>query len=510
MAKKILVLSDVGESIFSRNLGVLYPGRVTVVDFTKQVPSLEGYDFVVTHILKGSSVHSLDFPSLMEFARRGGQVICSLFEYACYHRFEFRKTYFPGPQCPGIRIRVANDVTRGFSVGDVLPWYGQVSHGIENSPNQFWQRQIMGLTDSDNLTVLATSTVNGGAVIIEEKVGRGRIVAMDIRSLPEPFFDSIGSVNKYLFIGNIVGGSVRYGRYYPRKLTYDEFVETARELSRRHPRVRFNDEGEVSGGYRMFSLSVGKEGAPAFLFTGCVHGWEWEAPYGLLRLVEVLGEDPSVEGLPADGYFVKVFPIANPYGYEHNVRQNANGADLNRNFPCGWEKYESFEDVSMAWDFDYKGPRPASEPETQILMRAFEERRYVATVDFHTAHLAWEVAFPCDAGLVRAINDEVKGRLKDRFICHQHGTRWDEYVQVNLDKVIEMKEEMPTLVSYSATRGTGAPILVELSGNRSGTHAIVRETEVVVQICLGVMKSALSFTSARHADPPEFKGKGSS
>jgi len=40
-------------------------------------------------------------------------------------------------------------------------------------------------------------------------------------------------------------------------------------------------------------------------------------------------------------------------------------------------------------------------------------------------------------------------------------------------------------------RGTGAPILVELSGNRSGTHAIVRETEVVVQICLGVIKGAL-------------------
>ncbi|RKY58597.1 MAG: hypothetical protein DRP94_05845, partial [Candidatus Latescibacterota bacterium] len=183
---KILVLSDVGEDIFGRNLAVLYPGRVTVVDFTREVPSLEGYDFVVTHLVKGSNVHRLDFPSLREFARRGGQVICSLFEYAHHRGLEFRKTYLPGPQRPGIRIEVVNDVTRGFSVGDVLPWYGQVSHGIENSPNQFWQRQIIGLTDSDELTVLATSTVNGGAVILEERVGEGRIVAMDIRSLSEP------------------------------------------------------------------------------------------------------------------------------------------------------------------------------------------------------------------------------------------------------------------------------------------------------------------------------------
>jgi len=488
---KILVLSDVGEDIFGRNLAVLYPGRVTVVDFTREVPSLEGYDFVVTHLVKGSNVHRLDFPSLREFARRGGQVICSLFEYAHHRGLEFRKTYLPGPQRPGIRIEVVNDVTRGFSVGDVLPWYGQVSHGIENSPNQFWQRQIIGLTDSDELTVLATSTVNGGAVILEERVGEGRIVAMDIRSLSEPFFDSIGSVNKYLFIGNIIGGSVRYGRYYPRKLTYDEFVDTARRLSRRCPHVRFDEEGEASGGYRMFSLTIGDEGKPAFLFTGCIHGWEWEAPYGLLRLAEVLGENPCVEGLPAGGYFVKIFPITNPYGYDHNVRQNANGVDLNRNFPCGWEGYESFEDVPTAWDFDHKGPNPASEPETQVLMRAFEGRRYVATVDFHTAHFAWEVVHPCDEELARRIHTEVKRRLKDRFICHQHGTRWDEYVQVNLDRVIEEKDERPTLVSYSAMRGTGAPILVELSGNRSGTHAIVRETEVVVQICLGVIKGAL-------------------
>ena len=239
----------------------------------------------------------------------------------------------------------------------------------------------------------------------------------------------------------------------------------------------------------MFSLTIGDEGEPAFLFTGCIHGWEWEAAYGLLRLAEVLGESPCVEGLPAGGYFVKIFPITNPYGYDHNVRQNANGVDLNRSFPCGWEGYDSFEDMPMAWDFDYKGERPASEPETQVLMRAFDERRYIATVDFHTAHFAWEVAYPCDEELVRRIHADVKRRLKDRFICHQHGTKRDEYVQVNLDRVIE--EERPTLVSYSAMRSTGAPILVELSGNRSGTHAIVRETEVVVQICLGVIKGGL-------------------
>ena len=47
--------------------------------------------------------------------------------------------------------------------------------------------------------------------------------------------------------------------------------------------------------------------------------------------------------------------------------------DVNRNFPCGWEDYVGGDDVYQPWDFDYKGPLPASEPETQIAMRLMEE-----------------------------------------------------------------------------------------------------------------------------------------
>ena len=47
--------------------------------------------------------------------------------------------------------------------------------------------------------------------------------------------------------------------------------------------------------------------------------------------------------------------------------------DLNRNFPCGWEDYVGGDDVYQPWDFDYKGPLPGSEPETQIVMRLMEE-----------------------------------------------------------------------------------------------------------------------------------------
>jgi len=485
--RRILVLTDLPQSSFCRNLGVLYPQQVTVKDFTSEEVELTGFDFIITQVVKGRNVSKLDFDALYSFAEEGGQVICCLYEYACHNGLHFSKTYIEGPERPMIRIKVKSDITRGFSPGNLIPWHGQVSHGIENSPNQFWQRQILDLREREDLRVIATSTVNGGAVIIEERVGRGRIIAIDLLSLPEPFFDSIGSTNKYLFVGNIIGGSVQYGKHFPKKLSYEEFMGEMERLSGEVPSVRLIEEGEASDGNPILSLNVGEEGQPSFLFTGCIHGWEWEAPYGLLRLAELLGNDPSLEGLPPGGYFVKIVPILNPYGYERNVRQNANGVDLNRNFDFGWEEYESLEDVSVPWDFDYKGPSPASEPETRTIQGIFKRHSFVATVDFHTAHFAWEVAFPCDETLVKGIHKEVKRRLKDRFICHQHGTSAGEYIQVNLDRVIELKGPAPQLVSYSAMRGTRAPILVELSGNCSDVHGLVMNAEVVVQVCMAAM-----------------------
>ena len=59
----------------------------------------------------------------------------------------------------------------------------------------------------------------------------------------------------------------------------------------------------------------------------------------------------------------------------------ANGVDLNRNFPFGFGPRGSSSDPASDW---YRGPRPASEPETQAFMRLADREHFVASLSFHT------------------------------------------------------------------------------------------------------------------------------
>lgn len=59
---------------------------------------------------------------------------------------------------------------------------------------------------------------------------------------------------------------------------------------------------------------------------------------------------------------VTIVPAANPDGWADRTRRNAQGVDLNRNFPWRWSRSTG-------------GPGPGSAPETQALMRLIEDER---------------------------------------------------------------------------------------------------------------------------------------
>jgi len=345
---------------------------------------------------------------------------------------------------------------------------------------------VIGVRETDDRRILATSTLNGGAVMVEERIGQGSLLAIDLLSPIRPFYNSWGSTNKYLFLGNYLGGSVRYGKHYGRRLSYDEFVGAMHDLAARCPALRLDNAGPCSDGRAMWTLSLGEEGSPSAYFGAAIHGWEWENAYGLLRLAELLAENPVLGGVDTRGLRIRLMPVQNPYGFDHFTRQNARGVDLNRNFDVAWAELPEIQDLVVPWDYNYKGPRPASERETQVIQGLLQRDRPRCLVDFHTADFILMLPPTGDRAAMDAMHADVREQLKDRFIAQKpYG---GAYQQFHLDPVAQATASEPWLAHYAASIGVPLACLVEMSGNRDDTHGLVMVTDMVVEVCLAALR----------------------
>ena len=119
-------------------------------------------------------------------------------------------------------------------------------------------------------------------------------------------------------------------------------------------------------------------GACRLLIHAGIHGEEGETTIALSRALRLLAE-PSPH--------CAVVVAANPDGLVRGTRGNANGVDLNRNFPTrDWRrdpvKHRSTLDAPREVALS-PGPGPGSEPETQALISLIEELKPEAVVALH-------------------------------------------------------------------------------------------------------------------------------
>lgn len=123
------------------------------------------------------------------------------------------------------------------------------------------------------------------------------------------------------------------------------------------------------------------------IIAGIHGGYEANTITLVRRLIAYLEEHP--EAIP-EGVSLFILPAMNPDGEarQHGVegRANANGVDLNRNFPVNWQA-----DYPRAGCWNYgpitPGPAPLSEPEASVVAGLLNVLRPTAMISYHSAAL---------------------------------------------------------------------------------------------------------------------------
>lgn len=161
---------------------------------------------------------------------------------------------------------------------------------------------------------------------------------------------------------------------------------------------------------------------PVTVYLAAQHAREWITPEMVRRLLDRVldgyGTDRQITRL-VDTTELWFIPVANPDGYDYtfesedtrlwrkNLRDidgdgeigSGDGVDLNRNFPTRWG-YDNEGSSPNPVSETYRGPTPASEPETQALDRLFDRLRPEFLVNYHSAAelilygVGWQVATP--------------------------------------------------------------------------------------------------------------------
>lgn len=109
------------------------------------------------------------------------------------------------------------------------------------------------------------------------------------------------------------------------------------------------------------------------LILSCIHGDEPQGKYISLRLLAYFEEYFSYLN---DKKLIFV-PLVNPDGVYLNKRCNANGVDINRNFPTNdWK-------LSETKNMFFSGLSPNSEPETQCLVNVIQQDKPLLIIALH-------------------------------------------------------------------------------------------------------------------------------
>lgn len=193
--------------------------------------------------------------------------------------------------------------------------------------------------------------------------------------------------------------------------SYEALLRDLGKLAEEYPDHAALDTAGLSGqGQAIPALQIGREDAPKhILLQGTMHGREHMTSW----LLVALAHEYLKEG-PLEGVCVHILPMVNPDGaavaqtgrldasqraifeadcaadytaetpenYAARWKANAEGVDINRNFPTGWENLEGRAAPSSEL---YPGSAPFSSQEARVLRDYTEKWPLCATLSFHAS-----------------------------------------------------------------------------------------------------------------------------
>jgi protein MpaA len=138
------------------------------------------------------------------------------------------------------------------------------------------------------------------------------------------------------------------------------------------PEIKVEASTNFSAGFsvekREIEYSVLGTGPDVVMLIATIHGNE-NAGTSIVRGIEMLLEDS--EDILKKHQFI-ILPVANPDGFHHNIRYNANGVDLNRNFAA-----------HNRLNNKINGKHALSEPESVIIENLITRYKPLRIVVFH-------------------------------------------------------------------------------------------------------------------------------
>ncbi len=289
---------------------------------------------------------------------------------------------------PCMKVTTESFLTRGFRVGDVVPWWcGE-------------RRQDQLIDPRDRLDEIGFETVGVSACGGDDADGRpvllwrqgdsgGGIAVMDLHwAGATPTWHGEANLQCMVLTNALGRPQTNLGTYVAGGFDYGRYCGELGAVAESHEGLELQKEGRSAGGLPIYSLSLGPEGARAVYVDCGIHSDEWAPCFGSLLYAARLADELAA-GMPwakalLSGLRLVIVPLASPDGWDRNVRFLSRGddrVDLNRNFPIAWDEFTG----------GYKGTAPFSEPETQAIRSIFQRENVIAAVNWHetTANTNW-------------------------------------------------------------------------------------------------------------------------